>query len=90
LEPPAFTNTTLGQRWEEKHATADPEPRLQCRENYAIDAIPWRVLYLTCGVDVQDDRIEYEIVGRRPTKGNETEESWRLENAVLYGHPAQA
>jgi phage terminase large subunit GpA-like protein len=47
------------------------------------------VLYLTCGVDVQDDRLEYEIVGWRAIKRNETEESWGLENSVLYGEPAQ-
>lgn len=51
----------------------------------AFDArIPERVLVLTCGVDVQDDRLEAEIVG-----WGAGEESWSVEYAVFHGDPAR-
>jgi phage terminase large subunit GpA-like protein len=85
----AFVNTTLGQTWEEKAETVAPDPLMSRRENYAADALPYRTLYLTAGVDVQDDRIEIEIVGWRAERRNETEESWGVEVIVLHGDPAK-
>ena len=85
----AFVNTTLGQTWEEKAETVAADPLMSRRENYAPDALPYRTLYLTAGVDVQDDRIEIEIVGWRAEKRNETEESWGVEVIVLHGDPAK-
>ena len=52
--------------WREEAETANPEPLLARRENYSADALPYRILYLTAGVDVQDDRFEIEVVGWRP------------------------
>jgi phage terminase large subunit GpA-like protein len=85
----AFVNTTLGQTWEEKAETIAPDPLMNRRENYAADALPYRVLYLTAGVDVQDDRIEIEIVGWRAERRNEPEESWGVEVIILHGDPAK-
>jgi phage terminase large subunit GpA-like protein len=90
LEPlRAFENTSLGKTWAEQAEAVSADPLLQRRENYSLDAIPWPVLYLTCGVDVQDDRLEYEIVGWRAEKRAETEQSWGLENRLIYGDPAR-
>ena len=86
----AFVNTSLGETWVEKGETVAPDPLLARRENYAADAIPYRVLYLTGGVDVQDDRIELEVVGFRADKRNEPEESWGIEVIVLHGDPAKS
>jgi phage terminase large subunit GpA-like protein len=86
----AFVNTSLGETWTEAAEIADPEPLLKRRENYAAKSLPWPILYLTCGVDVQDDRLEYEVVGWRAEKRNETEQSWGVENGVLLGDPANA
>jgi phage terminase large subunit GpA-like protein len=44
---------------------------------------PDGVLAITCGVDVQDDRLEVERVG-----WGVEEESWSLEHRILYGDPS--
>jgi len=85
----AFVNTTLGQTWEEKAERVATDPLLDRRENYAADSLPYRVLYLTAGIDVQDDRIEIEIVGWRSERRNDPEESWGVEVIILYGDPAK-
>lgn len=44
--------------------------------------IPDKVLFLTCGVDVQDDRLELEVVGFGPEK-----EKYGIIYKVLFGDP---
>ncbi|MGH7873000.1 MAG: phage terminase large subunit family protein, partial [Candidatus Binatia bacterium] len=91
IEPmKAFVNTSLGETWEEKGESRDPDALLKRQENYTADRIPWRVLYLTAGVDVQDDRLEVEIVGWRSERRNDPEESWGIEVIILYGDPAKS
>jgi phage terminase large subunit GpA-like protein len=85
----AFVNTTLGQTWEEKAETVSADPLLSRREQYAADCLPYRILYLTAGVDVQDDRLETEIIGWRAEKRNQPEESWGVEVIILHGDPAK-
>ena len=74
-----FTNTVLGQTWQEKGETVEHELLYQRREHYKCD-VPWHVEVLTAGVDVQDDRIEFEITG-----WGAGEESWSIEYVRLYG-----
>lgn len=76
-----FKNTMLGDVWEEKIETTDPEILLARREEYKAD-LPDGVLLLTCGVDTQDDRLEYEVVGWG--KGHE---SWGIEYGFILGKP---
>ena len=79
-----WTNTVLGQTWQEKGETVDHELLHQRREHYAAE-VPWSVEVLTCGMDVQDDRIEFEVIG-----WGACEESWSIEYYRLYGdlsHP---
>jgi phage terminase large subunit GpA-like protein len=59
------------------------------RENYTSARIPTGILYLTAGVDCQDDRLEVEIVGWRQASKDEPPESWGVEYQVLRGNPAQ-
>jgi phage terminase large subunit GpA-like protein len=40
-------------------------------------------------VDVQDNRIEVEVVGWRAEKRSDIEESWGIEDVSLYGDPAR-
>ena len=47
------------------------------------------MLNLTAGVDIQDNRIEIEIVGWRSERRNDPEESWGCEIIILYGDPAK-
>lgn len=48
-------------------------------------AVPNDVLLLTCGVDVQDDRLELEVVGWG--MGNQ---SWGIEYKIIYGNPGSS
>jgi phage terminase large subunit GpA-like protein len=77
-----FTNTRLGRTFEVTGETADDKSLLRRRVVYPA-RVPAGALVLTCGVDVQGDRIEYEIVG-----WGEHERSWSIDYGVLRGNPA--
>lgn len=85
----AFVNTVLGKTWEERGEAPTQEPLLARRENYSADSLPYRILYLTAGVDVQDNRLEIEIVGWRAEKRGDPIESWGLDDFALYGDPSK-
>ena len=51
------------------------------REVYEAE-VPDGVLLLTCGVDTQDDRLEYEVVGHRRFG-----ETWGIKKGVILGRP---
>ena len=74
-----WTNTEMGQTWEEDGETIEDEELIKRRENYNCE-VPAAVLYLTAGVDTQDDRFEVEVVGWGPEY-----ESWGIKYAVFYG-----
>ncbi len=77
-----FINTSLGETWEEKgDGGADENDLLKRREVYTAD-IPDGVLLLTAGVDVQDNRLEVEIVG-----WGRDYESWGLYKKVINKDP---
>jgi len=79
-----WENDEMGQSWVDDAERTNPEPLLERRENYSSENIPWQILYLTVGADVQDDRIEVEVIGWRATKRDEPEESWGIEDRVFY------
>ena len=74
-----WTNTVLGETWVEKGETVEHEFLYHRREHYR-SAVPFHVLVLTCGIDVQDDRIEFEVTG-----WGAGEESWSIDYVRLYG-----
>lgn len=76
-----FTNTILGECWEEKGEIEKEDFLLERREEYLAE-LPDGVLLLTCGVDVQDDRLEYEVVG-----WGEGKQSWGIEYGFVFGRP---
>jgi len=76
-----FKNTMLGETWEEKGEIEDEDTLLKRREEYPAD-LPEGVLILTCGVDVQGDRLEYEIVG-----WGKGEESWGIKRGFILSDP---
>ena len=78
-----WVNTALGETWEEAGETIDETGLLARRENYGPE-IPMEASVLTCGVDVQDDRIECETVA-----WGHGEESWSVEYQVFTGDPAR-
>lgn len=76
-----WVNTKLGETWEERGETADDMALLARREMYTA-TVPAQVLVLTCGIDVQDDRFELELVGWGVGK-----ESWGIRYQKIYGDP---
>ncbi|PCJ29615.1 MAG: terminase [Rickettsiales bacterium] len=78
-----WINTTLGETWEEQGESVDENSLLSRKENWG-DLAPSGVVIVTAGVDVQDDRLEIEIVGFG--KG---QESWSLDYRVIHGDPAR-
>ena len=74
-----WTNTELGETWEEEGEQLEDKDLMKRREKYNCE-IPEEVLYLTAGVDTQDDRFEVEVVGWGPEY-----ESWGIKYAAIYG-----
>ncbi len=78
-----WVNTALGETWEERGEEVDQHVLTGRLEEWDPQAVPAEVLMITCGVDVQGDRLEIERVGW----GLE-DESWSLEHEVLRGDPS--
>lgn len=74
-----WVNTFLGETWEDVGVRLDHTDLMDQRSEYG-DLIPEDVTVLTCAVDVQDDRLEYEILGW----GND-DETWSIKYAPIYG-----
>lgn len=85
----AVVNTAFAEPWEDEAEKADGGALLARRESYSASALPDDILLLSAGVDVQDDRLECEIVGWRAASADEPPESWGVEYHVLPGDPAQ-
>ena len=78
----AWTNTTLGLTWEEKGDAPDWGVLFDRREKYKIGVVPKGGYVLTAGVDVQNDRLELEIVA-----WGKNRESWSVDYRTIYGSP---
>ncbi len=75
-------NTLLGRLWDEQQIIIDEDDLMKRREKYDAE-LPEGVLCLTCGVDTQDDRLEYEVVGYGMDR-----QSWGIEKGFIYGKPS--
>ncbi len=80
-----FVNTSLGETWEEKGEGAEKDDIIDRVETYRKSDIDPGVLVITAAVDVQDDRLEYEIVG-----WGIGEETWSLDYDAIEGDPERA
>lgn len=58
-----FVNTILAEPWADAAEEVDELDLAARGEAFSLDAIPAEVLYLTAGVDVQDDRLEATFIG---------------------------
>ncbi len=77
-----FYNTVLGETWEDDAGDKlEWEQLFTRREHYQLE-VPDPVKILTVGIDTQDDRFEWEIIG-----WGTHEESWGIEYGVLHGDP---
>lgn len=81
-------NTMLGELWEDRGDLIDEDTMLSRREEYGTREdgspieLPKGVLVLTCGVDTQDDRLEYEVCG-----WGHYQESWGIKKGIIMGDP---
>ena len=74
-------NTCFGQLWEDRGDLQDEDSLMARREEYPAE-LPNGVLVLTAGIDTQDNRMEYEIVGH-----GSFGETWGIEKGVIMGRP---
>jgi phage terminase large subunit GpA-like protein len=79
-----WTNTVLAECWNDDGEAPDWEALYNRRELYELGTVPDGVVFITCGVDVQMDRLELEVVG-----WGQGMESWSLDYQVLAGDTAQ-
>ena len=77
-------NTRFGEPYEHVRSYDDIDKLMARREPYNAE-LPDGVLMLTAAVDVQDNRLEYEIVG-----WGENEESWGIKKDIILGVPDTA
>lgn len=77
-------NTRFGELWEDRGDLEDENAYMGRREEYPAE-LPDGVVVLTCGVDTQNDRLQYEIVGH-----GHFGETWGIRTGVLMGRPDNA
>lgn len=74
-------NTKFGELWEDRGEMEDEDTMMARRETYESE-LPDGVLFLSCGVDTQDTRLEYEVVGH-----GHFGETWGIKRGVIMGRP---
>lgn len=83
-------NTRFGELWEDRGDLASEDTLMSRREiePYGLQEggtpieLPDGVLVLTAGVDTQDDRMEYEVVGH-----GHFGQTWGIEKGIVMGRP---
>jgi phage terminase large subunit GpA-like protein len=78
-----WVNTRLAEVWEEAGKVIDHADLYNKREDY-MEEVPIKASLLTAGVDVQDKRLECEVVA-----WGRDEESWGIEYRIFNGSPAE-
>lgn len=76
-----FINVSLAETWEENGEWVDEDDLANRRES--LTPVPNDVYLITAGLDVQDNRIEMQVVG-----WGRDDESWVLENETFWGDPS--
>ena len=77
-----FVNTSLGESWEDAGLKVGHINLYARRTKYKAE-VPAGGLVLVCGVDVQDDRLEGEVIAF-----GQGSESWSIEYFIIYGDMA--
>lgn len=76
-----WTNTYLGESWEDAGERIDDFELSDRRESFAD--VPDDVIVLTAGIDCQDNRLEMTLVG-----WGRNDESWVLSHQTFFGDPS--
>ena len=79
----SFVNVSLAETWEEEGSSLDHDLLYKRREHYQAE-VPESAVVLTCSVDVQDDRLEYQVEG-----WGEGEENYKVDFGILRGDPSR-
>ncbi len=79
-----WVNTSLGETFEEEGEKLESNSLYMRREHYPSE-VPEGGVVLTCSVDVQDDRLEAQVVSWG--KGFE---NWQIKHEVFWGDPGRA
>lgn len=74
-------NTMFGETWEIRGGDGMDEKLYERREHYDAE-VPKEALVLTMGMDTQDNRLEYEVVG-----WDRNGQSWGISRGVIPGKP---
>lgn len=74
-----FTNTILGEAWRTEGEDLDEHELFGRREAFTLATLPPEVLWLTAGVDCQDDRLEVVVMG------HSERELFVLQHSVFWG-----
>lgn len=74
-----FMNTILGESWEIYESNGLEDKLHKRREHYDAE-VPNGVLVLTMGIDTQDNRLEYEVVG-----WDRAGQSWGINRGIIPG-----
>lgn len=77
-----WTNTYLGETWEDDGEKIDDLSLADRREDFG-GKVPEDVVFLTAGVDVQDDRFEVSVIG-----WGRDDESWVVDHRLISGDPS--
>lgn len=81
-----FVNTVLAEVWREDDTLPEydrsiVDTLMRMREQYRAE-VPAPVVYITCGVDVQSDRLEAVVLGR-----TQDEEIFVVDHTTIWGAP---
>ena len=78
-----FINLKLGEPWHENEADLNLWEKIsERREFYPKNGLPHEILMLTCGVDVQRDRLEASVYGWAKDY-----ECFGVKHVIMYGDP---
>ena len=80
-----WVNTCLGETWDDGGDGYDADALSERVEQYDVETLPDDILAVTCGVDVQQDRLEARTVGWGVER-----ERWLIEKAILWGDPEKS
>lgn len=75
-----FINTILAEGWREGGEDLDDSALINRAEAFGLEAIPESVMFITAGVDVQDDRLEVTFLGFSK------DEIFALGHKVIWGN----
>lgn len=77
-------NTVFGQCFQEQGDAPNYEILMARCEDYGIGTVPEGVEFITCGVDVQKERLVYEVVG-----WGYNHENWSIDQGQLLGSTSE-